>query len=141
MRFTLALLFGAALLPPVHAKDAVRDIADAVQNRDDDAVRSLLAQKADVKVAQSDGTTALHWAARWDALETAQLLIRAGADPRARNHDGATPMFLAAQNGSAAMINLLLESGTDVDSPVLAHGETPLMMASRSGSVDAVKTL
>ncbi len=137
MRFILPLLLGAALIAQTNASD----IADAVQNRDDDAVRSLLAQKADVKMAQPDGTTALHWAARWDALVTAQLLIRAGADPRARNHDGATPMFLAAQNGSATMIDLLLESGADVNAPVLAHGETPLMMAARSGSADAVKTL
>src|ERR1700733_14842036 len=117
------------------------DIADAVMQHNDAAVRLLIANKSDVNAAQTDGTTALHWAARWDDLQTAQLLIRNGAAPEAANHDGATPMFLAAQNGSAAMIELLLKGGADVNAPVLAHGETALMMASRSGSVDAVQTL
>ena len=117
------------------------DIADAVMNQNAGCGSRVSCQKADVNAAQPDGTTALHWAARWDDLETAQLLIRAGADARAANHDGATPMFLAAQNGSAAMIELLLKAGADVNAPVLSHGETALMMASRSGSVDAVKML
>jgi ankyrin repeat protein len=117
------------------------DIADAVMQHNDAAVRLLIANKSDVNAAQTDGTTALHWAARWDDIETAQLLIRNGAAPEAANHDGATPMFLATQNGSAAMIELLLKGGADVNTPVLAHGETALMMASRSGSVDAVKAL
>src|ERR1700735_572568 len=117
------------------------DIADAVMQHNDAAVRLLIADKSDVNAAQTDGTTALHWAVRWDDLETAQLLIRRGAAPEAANHDGATPMFLAAQNGSAAMIELLLKAGAGVNAPVLAHGETALMMASRSGNVDAVKAL
>ena len=39
------------------------------------------------------------------------------------------------------MIEELLKAGVDVNAPVLSHGETALMMASRSGSVDAVKVL
>ena len=39
---------------------ASSDIADAVMNRNKDAVRSLLQKKADVNAAQVDGTTALH---------------------------------------------------------------------------------
>lgn len=116
-------------------------IADAVMHRDSAAVRTLLAAKADVNEPQADGTTALHWAARWDDLETAALLIHAGAGPGTANRDGATPMFLAAQNGSAAMIAQLLKAGAGIDAPVLAHGETALMMASRSGNADAVKLL
>jgi ankyrin repeat protein len=117
------------------------DIADAVMNQDPSAVHALLAKKADVNAAQADGTTALHWAARWNDLATAGLLIGTGANAGAANHDGATPMFLAAQNGNAAMIELLLKAGVSVNAPVLAHGETALMMAARSGSVDAVKVL
>jgi ankyrin repeat protein len=117
------------------------DIADAVMNQNADKVHELLALKVDVNNAQADGTTALDWAARWNDLETARLLIAAGADAKTANHDGATPMFLAAQNGSAAMIEYLLKAGADANAPVLAHGETALMMASRSGNLEAVKTL
>jgi len=55
------------------------DVADAVMKENKQAVRSLLQKKADVNEAQVDGTTALHWAVRWDDLETADLLIRAAA--------------------------------------------------------------
>ncbi len=117
------------------------DIADAVMHQDPSSVHLLLARKADVNAPQADGTTALHWAARWDDIETAGLLIRAGANAGTANHDGATPMFLASQNGSAAMIEQLLKGGANVNAPVLSHGETALMMASRSGNVDAVRVL
>ncbi len=108
MRLFAAILIGAALLPG--AGFAASDIADAVMNQDAAAVRALLAKKADVDAPQADGTTALHWAARWNDLETAQLLIHAGADAKTANHDGATPMFLASQNGSAAMIERAAQS-------------------------------
>jgi len=137
LRATGVILIGTALLPEAFAAD----LADAVMKQDSSAVHSLLAKKADVNIAQADGTTALHWAARWNDLETAQWLIHNGAAAGAANQDGATPLFLAAQNGSAAMIELLLKGGADVNAPVLAHGETALMMASRSGSVDAVRAL
>jgi ankyrin repeat protein len=137
MRLLALTLIGSVFLSAAPASE----IADAVMNQSAGAVRSLLEQKADVNAEQADGTTALHWAARWNDLETAGLLIRSGADPKLANHDGATPMFLAAQNASAPMIELLVKAGVDVNAPVLAHGETALMMASRSGGVDAVKML
>ena len=53
-------------------------LADAVMNHDQAAAATLLKQKVDVNAAQADGTTALHWAARWDDVATAlrQVLIR-----------------------------------------------------------------
>jgi uncharacterized protein len=130
-----------ALLIPVLTAAGSSDVADAVMNRNNDAVRSLLQQKANVNAPQADGTTALHWAAHWDDLDTAAQLIRAGADSKAANRAGATPLFLASQNGSAAMIGKLIEAGADPNAPILSHNETALMMAARSGHVDAVKIL
>jgi ankyrin repeat protein len=120
---------------------AAGDVAAAAMTKDTAALRSLLQRKADVNAPQPDGTTALHWAARWDDLETAGLLIRAGANARAANRTGATPMFLAALNGSASMIDALLKAGVDPNTPVLSRGETALMMAARTGKADAVKVL
>ena len=37
-------------------------------------------------LAHDDGTTALHWAARADSLDTVELLLEAGADARAADH-------------------------------------------------------
>jgi len=120
---------------------AAGGVADAAMQRNVQDLKALLRQNVDVNVPQADGTTALHWAARWDDLEMAGILIRAGAKPQAANREGATPMFLATVNGSAAMIDALFKAGADPNAPVLSHGETALMMASRTGKLDAIKLL
>src|SRR6516165_5300022 len=91
--FVWALLLSAQSLVA-----ASSDIADAVMNGNKEAVRSLLQKKADVNAAQIDGTTALHWAVRADDLETADLLIHAGANVSVANREGVTPLQLAATN-------------------------------------------
>ena len=95
----------ALLLPVIPASAAGSDVADAVMHGMKDVLRTLLNQKVDVNVPQVDGTTALHWAVRADDLESADLLLKAGARVSAATRDGATPMQLAALNGSATMID------------------------------------
>jgi ankyrin repeat protein len=116
-------------------------LADAVQNSDRFAIRSLLAKKVDVNAPQGDGTTALHWAAFNDDVATAKLLLAAGANVKAATRDGAiTPLFMACRNGSAPMIELLLNAGADGNS-VTETGTTPLMMAASAGNPAALKVL
>ncbi len=95
---------------------------------------------ADGRVADPDGTTALHWAVRHDDLASAAALIKAGADVKAANRYGVTPIAIAAMNGNAAMIRKLLDAGVDPNS-ANPGGETALMTAARTGKVDAVKLL
>ena len=71
----------------------------ARQNRD--AVRTLVKQGVDVNSRAADGTTALHWAAHWDDLETAAFLLKAGARIDATDDHGVTALSLAAENASA----------------------------------------
>ncbi len=120
---------------------ASSEVANAAQSKDHQTLRALIQKKTDVNLPQSDGTTALHWAAHWADLEAADLLITAGAKVDAPNRDGATPLFLAALNGSTPMVERLLKAGADPNAPVLPHGETALMLACRSGNLDAVKLL
>ena len=119
---------------------AASPVADAAMKGDKAAVKTLLQQKADVNAPQSDGATALQWAAYRNDLELADLLLSAGANVKLANHDGATPLSLACEGGSAPMIDKLLNAGADVNEKG-PHGETPLMMASRNGNVDAMKVL
>src|SRR5262249_22848847 len=128
-------------LSTVGLSAASGELADAVMNRNKDAVRSLLQRKVDVNVPQVDGTTALHWAVRQDDLDTVDLLIRAGANVSAANRDGVVPMQLAALNGNAAIAERLIKAGANVNAPLDSSGDTALMMASRAGKADAVRAL
>jgi len=108
---------------------------------DRSAVRSLLAQKADVNAPQIDGTTALDWAVRANDLEMTGILLSAGASASAANQSGATPMLLAAMNGNAAILERLIKAGAGPNAPVSKTGDTALMIAARTGNVDAVRVL
>jgi uncharacterized protein len=70
-------------------------------------VRALLNGHPAVNVRSEDGSTALLWAAHWDDLRTAELLIRAGADANAANDFRMTPLSQACTNGSAEFVDLL----------------------------------
>jgi ankyrin repeat protein len=115
-------------------------LAELAKQQDRAAVRAQVAAGDDVNVAQGDGATALHWAAHWDDVEMAGLLLRAGARINAANDFGVTPLLLASANGRPAMIALLLEAGADPNLAA-ANGETPLMAAARTGNVDVVQVL
>ena len=101
---------------------------------------ALVDAGADVNAAQSDGATALHWAAYREDLETAALLIQAGADVNAANDLGVTPLLMACTNGHADLVEALLAAGADPNA-ALPSGETPLLAASRAGSPGAVESL
>ncbi|MEO5926213.1 MAG: ankyrin repeat domain-containing protein [Bryobacteraceae bacterium] len=115
-------------------------LIDAAKKSDTAAVKALIAQKADVKVAEVDGTTALHWAAEQGNVAIADMLLAAGADAKASNRYSITPMALAAENGRAAVIERLIKAGVDVNA-TFGDGQTALMSASLNGNVDAVRML
>jgi uncharacterized protein len=139
MRTLATMLLGLGLAAASYASSA--QIADAVENRDSEALRSLLTQKTDINAIQPDGTTALHWAAHWNDLESVNLLLRAGANPKIANRYGATPLSQAASAGNAQMIEALLKAGADPKTLTTPDGETVLMTAARAGNADAVKIL
>ncbi|MCY4076832.1 MAG: ankyrin repeat domain-containing protein [Acidobacteria bacterium] len=115
-------------------------LADAAENRDRGAVRALAATEADPDAPQADGATALAWAAHWDDVDIADLLLRAGASPDAANDLGVTPLMLASANGSTAMAERLLAAGADPNAGRPA-GETALMMGARAGAASVVRLL
>lgn len=123
------------------AMAAPDDLANAAMRGDKDAVRALLRAKADVNGAQSDGATALLWAADRDDLEIADLLLAAGARVDAANIDGATPLLMASVNGSAGMIERLIKAGANPNASLTPSGDTALMLAARTGKIGAITAL
>jgi uncharacterized protein len=115
-------------------------LVDAARAADWEQVQSQLEAGADVNATQGDGSTALHWASYWDAVEIADLLIEAGAEVNVANDLGATPLWPASLNGSAAMVQRLLEAEANPNLALLS-GETPLMTGSRSGNPEVVSLL
>ena len=116
------------------------DVADAAMRGDRAAVRALLAQRADVNAAQDDGARALHWAAHWDDVEMAEILIRAGADVNAANDYGVTALVLACTNRSGAMVEKLLAARANPNA-AQTTGVTPLMECARTGATAGVAAL
>jgi ankyrin repeat protein len=116
-------------------------LADAAQQGNKDAIRTLLMQKADVNAPHGDGMTPLHWAAFNDDVEVATLLLSAGASPKATTRIGAiTPLLIACKNGNPAMVKALLDAGADLKATT-ADGATALMTAAVSGNADTVALL
>ena len=115
-------------------------LVDAVKSRERDTARALLKKGVDVNSAHADGTTALHWAAHWNDLATADLLIGAGANVNAQTDLGVTPLYLASEIASGEMVKRLLAAGASPNIAA-ATGVTPLMLASRSGAIAAVRSL
>ena len=130
------------LVPAVHFASSAsgEGLIEAAKNKDWPAVIFLLQQKVDVNAKAPDGATALHWAAHWDNLETAERLIRAGANVDAANDYGVTSLSLACTNGSAAMVQKLLNAGANANATAMS-GEPALLTCAHTGSVTAVQAL
>ena len=80
-------------------------LSDAAMEGDLEQVRQLIAEDAELNVAQGDGMTALHWAAFHNDLELADALLEADADVGVTTRVGAlTPLWFAATNGSACLL-------------------------------------
>jgi uncharacterized protein len=112
----------------------------AAEGKDQAGALKLIAEGADVRAKDVDGTTALHWAAHHANVELVGKLLEKGAEVNVSNDYGSTPMMEAAAIGNADVLKLLLKGGADVESPN-PEGQTALMAAARTGNLDAVKVL
>jgi ankyrin repeat protein len=136
--FLLALV---ALFPAIRGQAAGDSpFVAAAKDGDLQAVRAMIAKRANVNEPAPDGSTALLWAAYHSDVEMARALIAAGARVNAPNRYGVTPLLQASRTGDVALIAALLKAGAELSS-MHPDGETPLMAVSRTGRVDAVRLL
>jgi cytohesin len=88
----------------------------AVCNGHMDALRQLLTASVDVKITDSEGSTALHYASTVRSLVMQggiELLVAAGAKVNAQGEDGYTPLHYAADLGHKDALQRLLDVGAD----------------------------
>jgi ankyrin repeat protein len=99
-----------------------------------EAVMTLLANGADPRVADSEGNTPLHHAARSSDPGVAALLRDAAADIDPINRDGITPLGIACQAGNWRLARFLLERGAKPELPNAA----PALLAAAGTEEDDV---
>ena len=83
-------------------------------------IRVLIAAKADVEYTDSDGRTALHFAAGSDRVSTCRLLIDEGASSCTESSDGKTPLEIAKLYGRAECVAILEAAGAVLPPAVAA---------------------
>lgn len=115
-----------------------------------DTVAILLEAGCNVNAVDTDGVSALMWAAGSEAAneenhkkglmekatkghaEVIKLLLKYGADPDMRDNDGITAIMFAAFHGLVGPVRVLLNVGANADFSNGA-GKTALQLARNSG--------
>lgn len=78
-----------------------------------EAIRILIAGKADLNKQDETGRTALHWTAERNDSDCADLLIEAGASLDIEDKEGGTPFGLAIKCNSPGVMQSLIKAGCD----------------------------
>ena len=99
-----------------------------------EAVMTLLANGADPRIADAEGNTPLHHAARSSDPGVAALLRDAGAEMDALNAEGVSPLGTACFAGNWRLARFLLERGAK---PEPAGGQPVLLAAAGTEEDDA----
>ncbi|MBM3227232.1 MAG: hypothetical protein FJZ47_25985, partial [Candidatus Tectomicrobia bacterium] len=113
----------------------------AVSKGDTPAARALLAKGADVQARDSNGRTALMYAAENGDPTTVQALLTHGADVNARDAQGWTALMYAAENGDLTTVQTLLVQKAHVNAKSEGTGWTALMSAAARGHFPVTQAL
>lgn len=147
------------------------DFFAAIRADDVDTVSNLLSKGFDPNAPTEDGQTPLIAALKAGAEKTTRLLINTkGVDIERTNLNDETALMLASINGNVEIIKLLIQKGAEVNKPGWTplhyaatkgdlgtlkllisqsayldaespNGTTPLMMAAKYGTYEAVRLL
>ncbi len=118
------------LLPPhVLQADAARPpLLQALADRRFDEARRLASDKTQLGTRDSEGRTALHWAATVGSVEWVERLTQAGLAVDVRDGPGRTPLGEAAFHGHTDVARLLLKRGANPNAAD-SIGGSPLIFA------------
>jgi len=126
----------------------LREMVAALEEDDAAVVESLLLEGFDPKSRYDDenyaygntNCTLLHWAARFDSVESAKVLIEYGADVNAVNRHGETPLHQCSRFDAVSTAQMLLRKKANVNARDDADW-TPLHLASNYDNPKVVRVL
>ena len=95
---------------------------------------------ADIDFRDSNGRTALLLATHQNAVQSAALLIDAGADVNAMDNIQDSPYLYAGAEGRLEILRMTLDNGADLAS-VNRYGGTALIPAAHHGHLETVRLL
>ncbi|MCC7123890.1 MAG: ankyrin repeat domain-containing protein [Acidobacteria bacterium] len=120
----------------VHARTAVRPLTVML---DQGPRRIVKTSRQDAHRVESGGSSALHFAAQAGDVESAAMLLDAGAAIDAPSADGRSPLVLAVFDGQPTVARLLIARGANVNAA--GAGYTALHAAVLRGDMDTVRAL
>jgi ankyrin repeat protein len=133
-----SLTLAAACFVPVlafAAAPAAEDFFRLIHDGNDEGLRRLIKDGADVKIRDSHKMAPLHYAASFGNAGSMRILLESGADVNARNAQEGTALVLSG--GDEAKTRLLVEKGADVNA-ASKSGRTALMAAAGRNGGDAM---
>ena len=116
------------------------DFIQSILKNDNELIKELIKQGANVNAKDLDGNTPLHFASCHNNPEIIKLLIEKGAKVNAKSNNKNTPLHLAIDYNNIEIITLLLNQEADVK----AEGNnknTPLHLASCHDNLEIIKLL
>lgn len=115
-------------------------LLQAAQQKDNDALKKLIEEGADLNVQDSKGRTAAMIATYNRDVESVRVLVEAGADVNVRDDMKNTPFLYASAEGCLDILRLTIQGGAD---PTITnrYGGTALIPASEHGYTEVVEEL
>ncbi len=116
------------------------DLIDAVSDMDVVSLNVLLADGADINVADQKGNTPLMVASKNGNPRIVGIILAHNPDVDVKNADGKTALMIAAEHGQTLVVEQLIEEGANFEAKN-AEGFTPLEIARRNGHAEIVQIL
>ena len=113
--FTALMLASCATLSkPVANSSKELSVQQLIKEGRNAEAKEMFATKAAVDMADEDGNTALHIAAKYNDSEMASFLIAKDATLDLKNNENETPLLVSIKAGSVETAKILVEAGSDI---------------------------